>query len=106
MGEDWVKTWHINLPTIEQTPGQVNVKVILWLLNLAIAYDLVDYAKTRYNMLGNASHWFPGNKADKLSEIDLRSCLASSPHAHKIPQFLEKAHQILGGEEVKRLSQN
>ncbi|BCL38377.1 oxidoreductase [Nostoc sp. MS1] len=106
LGEDWVKTWQTNLPKLEDTPGQVNIRVILWLLNLATAYDLVDYAKMRYNLLGNASHWFPGNKADKLAEVDLKQCLSSSPHADKIPQFLAKAHQLLAGEELQRLSQS
>ncbi len=104
LGEDWVKTWQINLPSFEQTPGEINIRVILWLRNLAIAYDLVEYAKMRYNLLGNASHWFPGNKADQLDELDLRQCLSGSPHAHQIPQFLEQAHQMLAGEAVKRLS--
>ncbi|MBW4554967.1 MAG: aldo/keto reductase [Trichormus sp. ATA11-4-KO1] len=104
LGADWVKSWETNLPTFEETPGQVNIPVILWLLNLAIAYDLVDYAKMRYNLLGNGSHWFPGNKADRLDELDLRPALASSPHADKIPQMLAKAHQMLAGAEVKRLS--
>jgi uncharacterized protein len=106
LGEDWVKTWQVNLPKCEQTPGQVNIPVILWLWNLAIAYDMVDYAKMRYNLLGNASHWFPGNKADRIEELDLRPCLANSPHANKIPQILTQAHQLLGGEEVRRLSQS
>ncbi|MCC5634906.1 aldo/keto reductase [Nostoc sp. CHAB 5844] len=105
LAEDWVKSWHINLPAWEKTPGEVNIPVILWLWNLATAYDLVDYAKMRYNLLGNANHWFPGNQADHLNELDLRHCLVHSPHADKIPQVLAKAHQMLGGKEVKRLSQ-
>jgi uncharacterized protein len=104
LGEDWVKTWETNLPSFEETPGQVNIPVILWLLNLAIAYDLVDYGKMRYNLLGNGSHWFPGNKADRLHELDLRKCLANSPHADKILHKLAQAHEMLGGAEVKRLS--
>ncbi len=106
LGEDWVKTWHTNLPKWEDTPGQVNIRMILWLFNLATAYDMVDYAKMRYNLLGNGNHWFPGNKADKLQEVDLRQCLSHSPHAQKIPEFLAKAHQLLAGEEVQRLSQS
>ncbi|MEH2324433.1 MAG: aldo/keto reductase [Nostoc sp.] len=106
LGEDWVKSWQTNLPTFEETPGEVNIRVILWLWNLAIAYDLVDYAKMRYNLLGNASHWFPGNKAQRLDELDLRQCLARNPHADKIPQVLAQAHQMLAGAEVKRLSQS
>ncbi|MEH1934755.1 MAG: aldo/keto reductase [Nostoc sp.] len=104
LGEDWVKSWQTNLPTFDQTPGEVNIRVILWLRNLAIAYDLVDYGKMRYNLLGNGSHWFPGNKADRLNKLNLRQCLARNPHADKIPQFLEQAHQLLAGEAVKRLS--
>ncbi|QKQ72542.1 aldo/keto reductase [Nostoc sp. TCL240-02] len=104
LGEDWVKTWETNLPTYEETPGEVNIRVILWLRNLAIAYDLVDYAKMRYNLLGDGGHWFPGNKADRLEELNLQQCLARNPHADKIPQVLEQAHQMLAGEAVKRLS--
>ncbi|MEH1882331.1 aldo/keto reductase [Nostoc sp.] len=104
LGENWVKSWETNLPTFDETPGEVNIRVILWLRNLAIAYDLVDYAKMRYNLLGNGGHWFPGNKAERLDELNLRQCLAHNPHADKIPQFLEQAHQMLAGEEVKRLS--
>lgn len=106
LGEDWVKTWETNLPSFEETPGQVNIPVILWLLNLAIAYDLVDYGKMRYNLLGNGSHWFPGNKADRLHELDLRKCLANSPHADKILHKLAQAHEMLAGAEIKRLSKS
>ncbi|MHC5611578.1 MAG: aldo/keto reductase [Nostoc sp.] len=106
LGEDWVKSWQTNLPTFDQTPGEVNIRVILWLWNLAIAYDLVDYGKMRYNLLGNGDHWFPGNKADRLNELNLRQCLARNPYADKIPQLLQQAHQLLAGAEVKRLSQS
>jgi hypothetical protein len=106
LGEEWVKTWHLNLPTVEETPGKINIPAILWLRNLAIAYDLLEYAKMRYNMLGNASHWFPGNKADKVDKLDLRQCLSRSPHAETIPRLLTEAHQMLAGKEVQRLSQS
>ncbi|MBD2069428.1 aldo/keto reductase [Leptolyngbya sp. FACHB-671] len=105
LGETWYKTWHIGLPKPEETPGGMNIRSILWLRNLAIAYDLVDFAQTRYNMLGNASHWFPGNKADRVQSLDLRQCLSQSPHADKIPALLEETHQLLGGKTVQRLSQ-
>ncbi|MEA5577966.1 aldo/keto reductase [Anabaena sp. UHCC 0451] len=106
LGKDWAKTWDLNLPNWEETPGQINIKVILWLLNLALVYDMIEYGKMRYNLLGNGNDWFPGNRADKLAELDLRECLINSPHADKIPQMLAKAHEMLKGEEVKRLSQS
>lgn len=105
LGENWLKTWPIGLPNYDRTPGNINIPSILWLRNLALAYDMVDYAKMRYNLLGNGSHWFAGNKADKVQEFDLRECLANSPHVDKIPGFLAEAERLLGGEEVKRLSQ-
>jgi hypothetical protein len=105
LGEDWVRTWHIGLPTPEATPGGINIPVILWLRNLAIAYDMLEYAKMRYNLLGNGSHWFPGNQAAQATELDLRQCLALSPHAGKIPALLADAHQRLGGPARQRLSQ-
>ncbi len=104
LGEEWAKTWHVNLPTHEQTPGNINIPIILWLRNLAVAYDMVDYAKMRYNLLGNGGHWFPGAKADKLENLDLRSCLVKSPHAETIPNVLAEAHNMLSGEAVQRLS--
>jgi len=108
LGENWLKTWHIGLPSHENTPGGINIPLILGLWNLAIAYDMIDYGKMRYNLLENGGHWFPGNKADKLgeiSELELQKCLVNSPHAAQIPAILKEAHHILGGEAVKRLSQ-
>jgi predicted aldo/keto reductase-like oxidoreductase len=59
----------------------------------------------RYNLLGNASHWFPGEKAENIDRLDFNSCLARSPHREKIPQYLAEAHDLLISSEVKRLSQ-
>ncbi|MBL1208430.1 aldo/keto reductase [Geminocystis sp. GBBB08] len=106
LGEEWLSTWHLGLPNHEETPGNINIPMILWLRNLALAYDLVEYGKMRYNLLGNGGHWFPGQKADKLKEFDLTQCLTNSKYKDKIPQFLAEAEKILGGEEVKRLSQS
>ncbi len=105
LGEEWYHTWHVGLPTPDRTPGGLNIWTILWLRNLALAYDMVDYARTRYNMLGNAGHWLPGAKADRVNQLDLSSCLAASPHADKIPTLLAEADRLLGGQSVQRLSQ-
>lgn len=105
LGENWYRSWYEGLPTPEDTPGQLNLQVILGLHNLAIAYDMIEYGKTRYNLLGGASHWFPGNRFDPSQSLDLSACLANSPHADAIPAALAETHALLGGAEVKRLSQ-
>ncbi|WP_030006737.1 aldo/keto reductase [Picosynechococcus sp. NKBG042902] len=104
LGEDWAKTWQVGLPTYDQTPHQINIPVILWLRNLAIAYDMIEYGKARYNLMGNGGHWFPGQKADRLTEVDLRNVLRLSPHRNQILQYLQEADNLLGGAAVQRLS--
>lgn len=106
LGKDWFTSWQIGLPAPENTPNNINISVILWLRNLAIAYDMVEYGKMRYNLLGKGSHWFPGNNAENVDKVDLSECLVDSPNADKIPSLLAEAHKMLGGEEVKRLSQS
>lgn len=106
LGEHWFKTWRVGLPKPEHTPGNINIPVILWLRNLAIAYDMIEYGKARYNMLGNGGHWFPGQKVAQLNDSALNACLVNSPHADKIPELLRETHQLLGSQEVKRLSQS
>ena len=106
LGEDWVRSWHVGLPEPDQTPGRLNLPVILWLRNLALAYDMLDYGKMRYNLLGNGDHWFPGARAERLEALDLTQALAHSPHAAQIPQLLLEAHQLLSGASVQRLSQS
>ena len=106
LGEDWVKTWDVGLPAPEVTPGSINISTILWLRNLAIAYDMVEYGKMRYNLLGNGGHWFPGQNAAEVGKYNLSECLAGSPHAAKIPSLLADTHQLLGGASVQRLSQS
>ncbi|MGG6238935.1 aldo/keto reductase [Nodosilinea sp. AN01ver1] len=104
LGEDWLRTWAIGLPSPEQTPGNINIPAILRLRNLLLAFDMEDYGKARYNMLGNAGHWFPGEKAENLDQVDLSECLRRSPHADKIPHLLAETHNRLAGQAMARLS--
>lgn len=106
LGKEWVETWQVGLPSPEETPNNINIRTILWLRNLALAYDLKDYGKMRYNLLGNGGHWFPGQPAKNVHHLDLTTCLKNSPHREIIPQLLQETDQLLGGETVKRLSQS
>lgn len=106
LGEDWWYNWHIGLPKWSQVPGEINVYEIVRLWNLAKAFDMVEYGKMRYNLLGNGGHWFPGQQAGELDKHDLGDCLAKSPFAEHIPQILAEAHDMLKGEEVKRLQED
>ena len=106
LGETWYKTWREGLPSWENTPGDINIPIILWLRNLALAYDLTEYGKARYNLLESGGHWFPGATAKNSSQYDFSQCLQNSPYRTKIPQLLQEAEELLGGEQVKRLSES
>lgn len=102
-GEEWARNWDQNLPKWDETPDRLNIPVILRLRNLAIAYDMVEYGKMRYNMLGNAGAWFPGSKADSFDSEAIAELVKQSPFADQIPGALTEAHALLKGEEKKRL---
>ncbi|HEY9735523.1 MAG TPA: aldo/keto reductase [Trichocoleus sp.] len=104
LGPDWLRTWKIGLPTPAETPGNINIPAILWLYNLLEAFDMEEYAKARYNLLGNGGHWFPGQKAAAVEKLDLSACLQRSPHASRIPELLVETHNRLAGQAVARLS--
>ncbi|BAZ43263.1 aldo/keto reductase [Chondrocystis sp. NIES-4102] len=106
LGKDWVDNWQVGLPSYENTPGNVNIPIILWLRNLALAYDMIEYGQARYNLLNNGGHWFPGKKAERISQLNLNPCLVNSPYAKTIPSLLLETDRLLGGGNVRRLSQS
>ncbi len=106
LGVAWTKTWAQGLPAWHETPGHINIPWILRLYNLAKAFDMVEFGKMRYNLLGNAGTWFPGKQAGEVASLDLSECLKNSPHASVIPEILKDSHALLAGEERKRLTQS
>jgi uncharacterized protein len=106
LGEKWHRTWRDGLPEPSETPGNINIPTILWLRNLALAYDLTEYGQMRYNLLENGGHWFPGAKASEVDQYDLTDCLRRSPYRAEIPGYLKEADRMLAAAEVKRLSQS
>ncbi len=106
LGSDWRARWFEGVPEAHDIPGDINVLEILRLYNYAKSFDLTEWARGRYNMLSSGDHWVPGFKAEDLDNRVLESSLKNSPFAAKIPQILREAHEMLNGEEKKRLSES
>jgi predicted aldo/keto reductase-like oxidoreductase len=79
-------------------PSEINIPQVLRLRRLWKCYDMKEYAKYRYKIFEQKSHWFPGlyafdsniNKIDfsKVpSEIPLKKMLAETHKELYVPEF-------------------
>ncbi|OIO27806.1 MAG: aldo/keto reductase [Candidatus Hydrogenedentes bacterium CG1_02_42_14] len=82
------------IPAWNKTPGEINIPIILWLRNLAKAYELIEYGKMRYKLLGDGGHWFPGQKAESFCEEEIIEACKRSPLAQRVPELLREAHNM------------
>ncbi|MGL5083960.1 MAG: aldo/keto reductase [Microcoleaceae cyanobacterium] len=82
-------------------PEAIHIPEVLRLRNLAVAYNMVEFGKYRYQMFENAGHWFPGRKANHCT--DCGDCLPRCPEQLDIPALLRKTHEQLQGKSGRRL---
>ncbi len=106
LGEDWCANWFKGIPNYDQLPGRVNVLEILRLWTYAKAFGITGWAKMRYNLLGQAEHWFPGANASVPDSDELKRALAQSPFAARLPDILREAHELFYDKPAKRPSQS
>jgi len=106
LGADWAAAWWVGLPESTEMPGEVNVQEIVRLWTYVNAFDLTEWAKGRYNLLGHADHWQPGNNASEFDDDAIKAAVSSSPFADRIPGILRDAHKLLYRAPEKRQSES
>ena len=106
LGADWCARWSERLPHYVDVPGEINIIEILRLWTYAKGLDMTEWGKMRYNLLGQADHWFPGETGAKLDADTVAPVIENSPFAGQIPGILGEAHTMLFDQEQNRLSQS
>ena len=110
VGLEWSQTWNVNLPRWEDTPGNINIPVLIWLSNLIEWLDLEGFARSRYQLLGNGSHWFPGNNANLIdndvTENQLLKVLKGHSKPKKIIEKLRYLKENFSEQSTYRLTKN
>jgi len=84
------------LPDWQQTPGHINIPLILWLADLAQGWDLSQYASDRYNKLGHDMPWVPGNNGSLAANYSFDKILNKTAMDNdEIINRLINAHTLL-----------
>jgi len=85
-------------------PQKVNIPEIFKYRNYAIVYDLTDWARTNYQLLGSKGHWVPGFGADACTECG--ECEPKCPQQIPIVEQLKEVHALLGTQSARSRSKS
>ena len=75
-----MENWFKDIPFYSDIAGGINVQEIIRLWTFDQGLGMYEWAKMRYNLLGNASHWFAGNRVEnkkQIGKIDLKGHILS-----------------------------
>ncbi len=82
-------------------PKSVPIPELLHLRNLAIGHDLTTFTKERYNLIGQAGHWWENINASACEQCG--DCLPRCPSKLQIPTLLTETHNLLTEKPRRRL---
>ncbi len=77
----------------------MNIGLMLWPYNLARGWDLLEFARRRYRMLGREMPWVPGTDGAAARRYDLGDIAEQAGlSAEALIRMIEQAHALLGGQ--------
>ena len=87
--------WH-SFPGWDQAPGNINIKMTLWLANLYRGWDMKSFARERYAMLNKGSSWVQGNDGARAADLDFSATMKPEGwSAYRLKELLTEAHRLL-----------
>ena len=87
--------WH-SFPGWDSAPGNVNIKMTLWLANLYRAWDMKNFARERYGMLNRGSSWVQGNDGARAAELVCSEIVKPEElSTDRLKELLFEAHALL-----------
>ena len=97
LGDAWCGQCQACLPC----PQEVPIPSLLRLRQLAIGHGMEAFSRERYNLIGQAGHWW--EQVDGRACQRCGDCLPRCPHHLPIPDLLEDGHRRLVAAPRRRL---
>lgn len=83
-------------PSFDDLPGYINIAFIFWLENLVRGWDLADYGRARYALLGRENGWVQGNGGAHATDWDwAETAQAAGLTTEQLVERLRRAHDLL-----------